>query len=197
MSIDEEPETKNNEEALKKAKDISELTKEFEQEGIVVKQHYKNSTSKSFNRSYLLTNKINLVKSMILFFGYIFLLSGIYIVLNNTSFKDSFGFSIKYFLYGFIPFAAIMIYRIAMFLINPYKKAPARYASRIMTFISIIITLQLLLITYCVNLQLGFYSFSQLGYNHLYWVIPTIISFAPIVDNLIYMALYNSKNFHV
>lgn len=198
MSIDdEEPMVRNNEEALSKAKDISELTKEFEQEGIIVKEHYKNSTARNYERSYLLTSKINLVKSMILFFGYIFLLSGIYIVLNNTSFSESHGFSIKYFLYGFIPFAAILLVRVALYLINPYKKSPARYASRIMMFISIIITIQLLLITYCFNLQLGFYSFSQLGYNHLYWLIPTIISFAPIADNLIYMALYNSKNFHV
>lgn len=194
---DEEPVVRNNEEALSKAKDISELTKEFEQEGIIVKEHYKNTTAKNYERSYLLTNKINLVKSMILFFGYIFVLSGIYIVLNNTSFSESYGFSIKYFLYGFIPFGAILLVRTALYLINPYKKSPARYASRIMMFISIIITIQLLLITYCFNLQLGFYSFSQLGYNHLYWLIPTIISFAPIADNLIYMALFNSKNFHV
>ena len=198
MSIeDEEPVVRNNEEAIMKAKDISELTKEFEQEGIIVKEHYKNTTAKNYERSYLLSNKINLVKSMILFFGYIFILSGIYIVLNNTSFSETYGFSIKYFLYGFIPFAVILFARIALYLINPYKKAPARYASRIMMFISIIITIQLLLITYCFNLQLGFYSFTQLGYNHLYWLIPTIISFAPIADNLIYMALFNSKNFHV
>lgn len=197
VSLDEEQPQRNNEEALMKAKDIAELTKEFEQEGIVVKEHYKNTTSKSFDRSYLLTNKIQLIKSMILFFGYVFLLSAVYIVLNNTGFKDTFGFSIKYFLYGFIPFAVIMLYRIAMYFINPYKKSPAKYASRIMVFISIIIAIQLLLITYCVNLQLGFYSFAQKGYNHLLWLIPTIISFAPIIDNLIYMALYNSKNFHV
>ena len=196
VSLDDE-QPKNNEEAIMKAKDIAELTKEFEQEGIVVKEHYKNTTAKNFDRSYLLTNKIQLVKSMILFFGYIFLLSAVYIVLNNTGFKDTFGFSIKYFLYGFIPFAVIMLYRVTMFLINPYKKSPAKYASRIMVFISIIIAIQLLLITYCVNLQLGFYSFSQQGYNHLLWLIPTMISFAPIIDNLIYMALYNSKNFHV
>ena len=123
MSIDdEEPMVRNNEEALSKAKDISELTKEFEQEGIIVKEHYKNSTARNYERSYLLTSKINLVKSMILFFGYIFLLSGIYIVLNNTSFSESYGFSIKYFLYGFIPFAAILLVRVALYLINPYKK---------------------------------------------------------------------------
>ena len=197
VTMDEEQNTKINEEAIEKAKDISVLTKEFEEEGIIVKEHYKNSTSKNFDRSYLLTNKINLIKSMIMFFGYIFVLSAVYIVLNNTPFRSSFGFSIKYFLYGFIPFAIIMIYRIALYVINPYKKTPAKYASRIMTFISIIISIQLLLITYCVNLQLGFYSFTQLGYNHLLWVIPTFISIAPIIDNLIYMALYNSKNFHV
>jgi len=82
-------------------------------------------------------------------------------------------------------------------IINPYKKVPARYASRIMIFISVIITVQLLLITYCVNLQLGFYSFVQAGYNHLLWLIPSIISFGPIISTLIYMALYYSNNFNV
>ena len=85
----------------------------------------------------------------------------------------------------------------ANFAINPYRKTPAKYAPRIMMFISIIITVQLLLITYCVNLQLGFYSFTQAGYNHLLWIIPTIISFAPIFATITYMILFYSKNFNI
>ena len=98
---------------------------------------------------------------------------------------------------GFIPFGIMFAYHGILFAINPYKKVDAKYHSRIMLFISIIITIQLLLITYCVNLQLGFYSFAQKGYNHLFWIVPTIISFAPIIDNLVYLALFKSKNFNV
>ena len=137
------------------------------------------------------------INSLILLFGYVFLLSAVYIILNNTPFKDSYGFSFKYFLYAFIPFGIYALYHSVMYFINPYKKVPAKLAPRIMIFIALIITVQLLLITYCVNLQCGFYSFSQEQYNHLLWVIPTVLSFAPIVCNAIYISLFYSKNFNV
>jgi len=121
-----------------------------------------------------------------------------YIILQNSSFGlMTEGFSIKYFLFGLIPFAILALYHLIIYLISPYKKVPARFASRIMIFLAVIVTVQLLLITYCVNLQLGFYSFTQAGYNHLLWVIPTVISFGPIISNLIYMALFYSGNFNV
>ena len=186
-----------NEDVMSKVKDIQTLRAEFEDEGICVKEYKKSNGVSDLDRTYLLTNKLNLVKSLILLFGYVFILSAIYIIMNNTSAQTIHNFSFKYFLYGFIPFGIYALYHTAMFVINPYKKVPAKYAPRIMIFISVIITIQLLLITYCVNLQLGFYSFSQEFYNHLIWVIPTIISFAPIVSNLIHLALYQSKNFHV
>ena len=137
------------------------------------------------------------MKSLIMFFGYVFVLSALYIILNNTKMKEMSWFSITPFLIGFIPFAIMLIYHGVLFAINPYKKVDAKYHARIMLFISIIITIQLLLITYCVNLQLGFYSFAQKQYNHLLWIIPTIISFAPIIDNIVYLALFKSKNFNV
>ncbi len=194
-SSDEEKPT--NEEALAKAKDIESLKAELEQEGIKVKEFKKYGANEQAERTYLLANKINLVRSLILLLGYVFVLSAVYIILNNTGFKDTTGFSFKYFLFGFIPFAVLALYDIIMFAINPYRKIPAKYAPRIMMFISIIITVQLLLITYCINLQLGFYSFTQAGYNHLLWVIPTIISFAPIFATITYMILFYSKNFNI
>ena len=186
-----------NEDVMSKVKDIQTLRAEFEEEGISVKEYKKSNGNNDVDRTYLLINKLNLVKSLILLFGYVFVLSAVYIIMNNTSAQTIHNFSFKYFLYGFIPFGIYALYHTAMFVINPYKKVPAKYAPRIMIFISVIITIQLLLITYCVNLQLGFYSFSQSYYNHLIWVIPTIISFAPIISNLIHLALYQSKNFHV
>ena len=184
-------------EATRKAKDISALKTELEEEGIKIKEYKKYGSNEQAEKSYLLVNKINLINSLILLFAYVFILSAVYIILNNTAFKDTFGFNFKYFVFGFIPFIAIALYYGIKFIINPYKKVPAKYAPRIMIFISVIITIQLLLITYCVNLQLGFYSFTQSGYNHLIWLIPTIVSFAPVLYTTVYMALFYSKNFNI
>ena len=180
-----------------KFKDIKTLKAEFEEEGIKMKEYRRHGVSELAEKNYLLVNKINLIRSLILLFGYVFILSAVYIIMSNTSMKSMEGFSFVWFVYGFIPFIAYAGYHTVMYFINPYKKTPAKYAPRIMLFISFIITIQLLLITYCVNLQLGFYSFSQNFYNHLLWIIPTIVSFAPMVSNIIYITLFYSKNFNV
>ena len=195
VTPEEKPVTET--EATRKAKDISALKNELEEEGIKIKEYKKYGSNEQAEKSYLLVNKINLINSLILLFGYVFILSAVYIILNNTAFKDTFGFNFKYFVFGFIPFIAIALYHGIKFIINPYKKVPAKYAPRIMIFISVIITIQLLLITYCVNLQLGFYSFTQSGYNHLIWLVPTIVSFAPVLYTTVYMALFYSKNFNI
>ena len=197
VTLEEQKTEVRNDEAIEKAKDIAEITKELEEEGIKVKEHYKQLNDRKYNKHYLLSNKINFVKSLIVFFGYVFMLSALYIVLNNTSMKDNSWFSIKPFLLGFIPFGVILLYNGILFMINPYKKVDYKFHFRIMFFISVIITIQLLLITYCLNLQLGFYSFTQQGYNHLYWIVPSIICIAPVVDNLVYLALFKSRNFNV
>ena len=197
-SQENETESVTNEEVMNKVKDIKTLKSEFASDGILVKEYKKsNGHDDGVDRNYLLSNKLNLVKSLILLFGYVFVLSAVYIIMNNTSAQTIENFSFKYFLIGFIPFIVYAIYHTVMFVISPYKKVPAKLAPRIMIFIAVIITIQLLLITYCLNLQMGFYSFSQSHYNHLLWVIPTIISFAPIISTLIHMALYYSKNFNV
>lgn len=179
---------------IKSAKDIQTLKEEYKNEGITIKEFSK-SKAPTTAKNYLMVNKLNLIKSFILMFGYIFVLSALYIVMSNTKFKDITGFSFKYFLYGFIPFIIYTVYNLVMYLINPYKKVPAKFSPRMMMFISIIFTIQLLLITYCLNLQLGFYSFTQIGYNHLLWLVPGLVCFAPIVSTLIYGGLYRSKNF--
>lgn len=188
--------TIKNDESLKKAKDINALKDEFENEGIKVTQYKKDSIDEA-SKNYLLINKLNVIKSFILLFGYIFLLSALYIILGSTNFKTTKGFSFICFLYGFIPFAVYAIYSLVMFLVKPYRKIPAKYAPGIMFFISAIITVQLLLITYCVNLQFGFYSFVQSGYNHLNWIIPLVISFAPVISTGIHCGLFYSRNFNV
>ena len=194
---EDETEKTINEDALNKAKDIEALRNEFEQEGIKIREFKKYHSSEQSEKTYLLSTKIKFINSLILLFGYVFVLSAVYIILNNTGFKNTYGFSFKWFLFGFIPFGIYAGYHTVMYLINPYKKIPAKLAPRILIFIAIIMTIQLLLITYCINLQLGFYSFTQAQYNHLLWVIPTVISFAPIFANISYITLFYSKNFNV
>ena len=182
---------------LAKVKDINALKEDFENEGIKVKEYKKIGAHDEAEKNYLLINKLNLVKSLILLFGYVFVLSAVYIIMHTTGGKNIYDFSFKYFVFGMIPFIVYAGYYTVLFVINPYKKVTAKYAPRIMIFIAVIITVQLLLITYCVNLQLGFYSFTQQFYNHLLWVIPTIISFAPIFVTIIHISLFYSKNFNV
>ena len=184
-------------ETKKNVKDLISLRQEFEKEGIEIKEFKKYYKSEEAEKSYLLVNKINLINSLILLFGFMFILSAIYVVVSNTAYGKTFDLNFKYFLIGFIPFVVYALTYAILYLMNPYRKVSAKYAPRIMLFISVIITVQLLLITYCVNLQLGFYSFTQANYNHLIWIIPSIISFAPVVNTLSYMALYYSKNFNV
>jgi len=178
------------------AKDINTLKEEYKKEGITVKEFNKTSSFKS-SKNYIMINKLNLIKSLILLFGYVFVLSALFIIMDSTNLKNMMDFSFKYFLFGFIPFIVYSLYFIVMYFLNPYKKVVAKYSPRIMIFISIIISIQLLLITYCTNLQFGFYSFNQANYNHLLWIIPTILSFAPIFSTIIHTLLYRSKNFNI
>ena len=178
------------------AKDIQTLKEEYKNEGITIKQFSKTKTPANA-KNYLMVNKLNLIKSFILMFGYVFVLSALYIILNNTSFKETTDFSFKYFIYGFIPFIVYTIIKLVMYFINPYKKVPARFSPRAMMFMSVIVTFQLLLFTCLFNMQMGFTSFTQIGYNHLLWIIPGLISFAPIVSTIIYGGLYRSKNFTI
>ncbi len=179
------------------ADDLETLKMGFEREGIKLKEFSKMNGFEDTEKTYLLTNKINLIKSLILLLGYVFVLSGVYIILQSTQMKYMEGFSLSAFALGLLPFVVVALYNLVVYLISPYKKVPAKYNSRIMLFLTVIVTVQLLLITYCVNLQLGLYSFTQGGYNHLLWIIPSIISVGPIVSNLIYMLLFKFGNFKV
>lgn len=190
------PNNAQNNEKMTNSKDIQVLKKEFEKEGIKVKQYTKTFGEK-LTKEYLLINKLNLIKSLILMFAFAFILSGSYIIMNNTKLAEMKDFSVKYFLLAMIPFIIYFLYYVIIFAFNPRKKIPSRYSSRIMMFFSVIVTIQLLLIIYCINLQFGFYSFSQAGYNHLLWIVPSILSLTPIVTTAIHIILYHSKNFNI
>jgi len=182
-----------------KPKDYLDLKNEFEKEGLVVRTHHKMVKESRHTRSYVESNKLNLVNSWTAFGFVSFLITLTYLIMSNyaNNVKVSYNFSVKYFLYGILILAVIPALYTILFFINPYKKKPARYASRIYLLFAILLTVQFLLIIYCVNLQAGFYSFSQANYNHLYWVIPSLMSLYPLFDAVLHTIYFNSRNFHV
>lgn len=190
--------SRENFEKLTSPKDFKGLKKDFEEEGIIVKPHTKMVKESKDTRSYVESNKLNIVNSWTAYGIVAFFTLLTFIIMNNyKSSFSSFDFSIKYFLIGLAILMVVPLIYSVIYFINPYKKKPARYASRIYLLFALLLTVQLLIIIYSVNLQLGFYSFHQENYNHLYWIVPTLLSLYPLVDAILHSVYFNSKNFHI
>ncbi len=189
--------------ALQKVMSYDELKSEFEKEGLVVKEHKRHLKEAKATRSYIESNKLNLVTSWTSFGIVTFLLTLAYFISSSyrASYNSALGFAsdgtYKYFLIGMAVIAIVPIIYTILFIINPYKKKPARYVFRLNMLFAILLTIQLFIIIYCVNLQLGFYSFSQPTYNHLLWIVPCVMSLYPILDAILHNIYFRSKNFHV
>lgn len=176
---------------------LTELTEQFETEGIIVRKHTKQLKESDDSKMYIKTNQIHLVKNWMTFSVTTLCMLIVFGIMS--AFKS--GFTYNFAFWQFVVAIAVSLiipaYSTVKYFINPYKKVVAKYAPRLSMLLSILITVQLILIVYCINLQLGFYSFSQENYCHLLWILPLILSFTPILQSLIYFPLYNSKRFHI
>ena len=188
----EEPKANFEFEKLSAPKDFTELKINFEREGIKVKTHKKLVKESKDSKSYVESNKLNLVNSWTAFGFVTFITLLTYLIMNAYHVVDE-----KIFLIGIACLSIVPIFYTILYFINPYKKKSAKYASKVYMLFAILITIQLLIITYCVNLQLGFYSFKQEGYQHLYWIVPSLISIYPLADAILHTIYFKSKNFHI
>lgn len=176
---------------------ISELSDKLETEGIILRKHTKQIKESDDSKMYVKTNQIHMVKNWITFS-----ITTLIILLTfgiMSAFKGSYTYNFAFWQFVVAIAVSLIIpaYSTIKYLINPYKKVVAKYAPRLSILLSVLITVQLILVIYCLNLQLGFYSFSQENYCHLLWILPLILSFIPILQSLIYYPLYNSKRFHI
>lgn len=179
-------------------KEFKDLKSEFEEEGIIVKPHVKMVKESKSTRSYVQSNKLNIVNSWTSFGIVSFIATLVFLIMNNYKTNvSSFGFSAKYFLIGLGILMVVPLTYSVIYFINPYKKKPARYAYRVYILFALLLTIQFLIIIYSINLQLGFYSIHQENYNHLYWIVPTILSIYPLVDAIMHGIYFNGRNFHV
>ena len=175
---------------------FSELRENLEKDGITVKKYERQLKESDESKMYIKTNQIHLIKNWIVWGSFATALMLVFIIMN--AFKSTYTYQFAFWPFAVAIFGTLIIpvYTSIKYAVNPYKKVIAKYAPRLNILINLLITVQLVIITYCINLQAGFYSFTQENYNHLIWVIPLILSFIPIAQAFTYMGLFNSKKFH-
>lgn len=179
-------------------KDLSLLKSDLNQEGINVRPYYRAVKEPVSSKTFIETNKIKMVRNWIVFFIQALLLGLTYLITGKLNLLDGtvLGTYI-YFIVGAGVMLLIAFISTIKFWINPYKKVTAKYAPRISHLFALLFTVQFYVIIYCINLQFGFYSFTQTDYNHLNWIIPCVICLSPIIGSIVYQILYRSKNFHI
>ena len=179
-------------------KDLSNLKADLQQEGITVRPYYKTVKEPVTTKTFIETNKIKMVRNWIVFFLEAVLLGITLLVVNKLAFTSgTFMDTYIYFVCGIGLMFILAMYTTIKYWINPYKKVTSKYAPRISHLFALLFTVQFFVIIYCINLQFGFYSFSQTDYNHLNWIVPCVVSLCPILQSIIYELLYKSKNFHI
>ena len=179
----------------KTTKNYDKLIADFEQEGLSVRVHSRLVKEDKDSRTYIETNKIKMTRNWISFCLISAILAIVFAVMQSSG-VSYYAFSYKYFIIGILIAMIVPIISTIIFALNPYRKHVASFSPSASFMLSALVFVQLLLIIYCVNLQLGFYSFHQEYYNHLYWIIPSIISIYPVLNSIVYTTLYKSKNFH-
>ena len=179
----------------KVVKNYDRLINDFEKEGLSVRVHNKLVKENKDSRSYVQTNKIKMTRNWISFCFIAMILAITFAVMHESG-TQYYGFSYKYFVIGLTVALIVPIISTIIFALNPYKKNVASFSPALSFMLSALVFVQLLLIVYCVNLQLGFYSFAQEYYNHLHWIIPAILCLYPILNSIVHTSLYRSKNFH-
>lgn len=179
-------------------KDLTLLKSDLNQEGINVRPYYRAVKEPVSSKTFIETNKIKMVRNWIVFFIQALLLGLTYLITSKLNLLDGtvLGTYI-YFIVGAGVMLLIAFISTIKFWINPYKKVTAKYAPRISHLFALLFTVQFYVIIYCINLQFGFYSFTQTDYNHLNWIIPCVICLSPIIGSIVYQILYRSKNFHI
>ena len=179
----------------KASKNYDKLIADFEREGLSVRVHKKLVKESKESRSYVETNKIKMTRNWISFCFISTILAIVFAVMKSNDITY-YAFSYKYFVIGILVSLIVPIVSTIIYALNPYRKHVASFSPGASFMLSALVFVQLLLIIYCVNLQLGFYSFKQEYYNHLFWIIPSIIAIYPILNSIVYTTLFKSKNFH-
>ena len=178
------------------------LTSKLNSEGVSVRPYIRPEPEPVELKKYLLVNKIKMISSWIVFLFMSGLLALTYLICSkvgylNFKYLSSALPAYVYFLFAFAFLLAIPLIYTLIYVINPTKKAISKYSPNISLIFAILFFVQCLVIIYAINLPFGFYSFKQLDYNHLYWVLPSVCALTIILSSVVYTMLFKSKRYNV
>jgi len=184
--------------ASNQPKDLSVLKANFQEEGIAVKPYYRTVKAPQSSKTFIETNKLKMVRNWIVFFIELVLFGITFLICYNENVAPlTFIDNYVYYVCSIGLILLICMFSTIRYWINPYKKIPAKYAPRMSILFSLLFTVQFLVIIYCINLISGFDGFNQIDYNHLKWIVPSVLSFYPLIQSIVYAILYKSRNFHI
>lgn len=183
------------------AKTITELKEDFDELGIEVRSYKKPEKEPLKDRKYLLVNKIKFATSWIVFGVMSLLLLGTYFLANNwgynnlTLVSNALPAYLYYILAGVVALAIPVTYTV-MYLLNRTKKVKPNYNAVISLVFALLFFVVCLNIVYTFNILNGFTKFTQTDYNHLLWLLPSIVSLVIVLQSIVYTILFKTKRFN-
>lgn len=183
------------------SRSIEELRDELGQSGIEVRTYAKPEQVAQKDKKYLLVNKIKFTTSWIVSLIMTLLLGGAYLIANSVGYLD-----FKYIETALPPYVFFIIAELAVlvvpaiysiiYLINKTKKVKPNYNALISFVFAMLFFIVCLNIIYTLNILNGFTKFTQIDYNHLLWLLPSVVSLLIIFQSLVYSLLYKTKKFN-
>lgn len=184
------------------SKTIAELKDEFSSEGIEIRCYSRPEKESYKEKKYLLVNKIKFVTSWIVFGIMSLLLTGSYFLALNVGYLNFKYIESALPTYAFFLIATgvtllVPLTYTIIYLFNKTKKVKPNYSALISFVFAMLFFIVCLNIIYTLNILNGFTKFSQIDYNHLLWLLPSVVSLLIVIQSLIYSLLYKTKKFNI
>jgi len=183
------------------AKSITDLKEDFDSIGINVRSYAKPEREPWKDKKYLLVNKIKFATSWIVFGIMSLLLLGAYLLANKVGYNDLTLVSTALPAYFYYLFAGLVVLAVPttytiIYLLNKTKKVKPNYNAIISLVFALLFFVVCLNIIYTFNILNGFTKFTQTDYNHLLWLLPSVVSSVIVFQSLVYSLLYKTKRFN-
>lgn len=183
------------------ARSITELKEDLGQAGISVRAYARPEKEALKDKKYLLVNKIKFVTSWITFAIMAVLLTATFFIAKAVGYTNLMNVEtalpayVYFILAGLATLAVPATYTI-IFLLNKTKKIKPNYSAMISFVFALLFFIVCLNIIYTLNILNGFTKFTQIDYNHLLWLLPSVVSLLILFQSVVYSILFKSKKFN-
>ena len=183
------------------AKTLADLKEDFAEVGIEIRNYQRPEKEPLKDKKYLLVNKIKFATSWIVFGVMALVLLGTYFLANNWGYNnlmlvsDALPTYFYYLMAGVVAISVPITYTI-IYLLNKTKKVKPNYNAVISLIFALLFFVVCLNIIYTFNILNGFTKFTQTDYNHLLWLLPSVVSLVIVFQSIVYTILFKTKRFN-